>query len=459
MGEHIASIVGLRKNGDEFPADATISRLEAGGKTILTVALRDISEQKRVEAEYAFLARAGEIVGSTLDYEQTLTNIAELVVRDLADFCIVDLIGEGGEVRKFKVASRDEADAWISDTLEHVRLDPSRPYFSEAAVKTMRPVLHEHVSPEAIAALAQNDQHLAALQGMRARSVIVVPLLGHEEPLGAISFVSSSSVRTYARTDVAVASELGRRAACSIENARLYAAARNAIRSRDDVLGIVAHDLRNPLNAIALQVELLRSRNGDGRSPPIDAIERAAKRMKRLIQDLVDITGLEAGQLRFEPTDVSTEALLAECTSAQRPLAMAASIELRLDAPRDLPHVWVDHDRLLQILENLIGNALKFTPRGGRVTVGACPHGDDVEFWVSDTGRGIAPEDQPHVFDRFWQARRDPHAGAGLGLPIVKGLVEVHGGRIWVESSQGHGSTFFFTLRSTSCSYQSKMNA
>jgi signal transduction histidine kinase len=113
---------------------------------------------------------------------------------------------------------------------------------------------------------------------------------------------------------------------------------------------------------------------------------------------------------------------------------------------RDIPEVWADLDRLLQVFENLVGNAVKFTEPGGRITVGAARRGDDVLFWVADTGAGIAAEDLPHLFDRFWQARKATRRGAGLGLPIVKGIVEAHGGRIWVESTLGRGSTFFFTI-------------
>ena len=178
----------------------------------------------------------------------------------------------------------------------------------------------------------------------------------------------------------------------------------------------------------------------------MEVIERAAKRMNRLIQDLLDVALMEAGQLTIERARLSAGGLIVEAVDMQRPLASSSSLELRVEVDPDVPDVWGDRDRLLQVFENLIGNAIKFTKAGGRITAGAASRDDEVVFWVADTGCGIASENLPRVFDRFWQATRAGRQGAGLGLPITKGIVEAHGGRIWVESTAGSGSTFFFTI-------------
>jgi PAS domain S-box-containing protein len=446
MGEATTPIFGLRKNGEEFPADASISKLEIAGKRVLTVSLRDISESKRIETEHAFLSEVGVILSSTLDYEQTLANIAELAVRDLADFCIVDTVGEAGEVRKLKVAAHDPSRAWVSGVLENVQIAPDRRYFTEAAVKTLRTVVIEDYSPQRTDELAQNDEHLAALRALDTRSAIIVPLVARGEPVGAIAFISSSHARAYGGADVPLLEELARRAALSIDNARLYRAAQRAIQSRDDVLAIVAHDLRNPLNAIRLQAEMLAASAVDGQRERIAGIERSAARMKRLVEDLLDVARMEAGGLRLDRAAVPVRELVADAVRAHEAIATSASIELLLEAAPEGSEIWADRDRVLQILENLIGNALKFTPSGGCITVGAALRPGVVQFWVADTGAGIEPEHQAHVFDRFWQARGAERHGAGLGLPIVKGLVEAHGGQIWLESTPGRGSTFWFTI-------------
>jgi signal transduction histidine kinase len=249
--------------------------------------------------------------------------------------------------------------------------------------------------------------------------------------------------------DLRLVETLAERAALAIENARLYRASVHATQLRDQVLGVVAHDLRHPLSTI-LMLASIAKRPGpepERRSQKAaEAIERAVRHMDRLIQDLLDVALMEAGALPIEHARLSAGGLIVEAVEMQRLLASSSSLELRVDVDPAVAEVWGDRDRLLQVFENLIGNAIKFTEAGGRITVGAATRGDDVVFRVADTGRGIASANLPRVFDRFWQAPRAGRKGAGLGLPITKGIVEAHHGRIWVESTPGSGSTFFFTI-------------
>ncbi|MFY0568398.1 PAS domain-containing sensor histidine kinase [Archangium lansingense] len=226
-------------------------------------------------------------------------------------------------------------------------------------------------------------------------------------------------------------------------------ALRRAVQSREDLLGIVAHDLRNPLNGILLQLQLLRCRGQrleHREQRALDAVQRNAMRMNRLIQELLDVARMEAGALSIQRARISTKRLLVEVLESQLTLASAESVDLQLDVQDDLPELWGDRDRLAQVLENLIGNAVKFTRRGGRIRVGAAARGGEVLFWVADNGPGIPVEHFPHLFDRFWQASRTDRRGSGLGLAIVKGIVDSHGGRIWAESKVGVGTTFYFTV-------------
>ena len=223
-----------------------------------------------------------------------------------------------------------------------------------------------------------------------------------------------------------------------------------AVAARDDVLGIVAHDLRNPLSTIMMQAALLERPEPEPErrdQTPRLVITRSAKRMNQLIQDLLDVAVVEAGQLKVERERLSAAEVARDAVEAHTPLATSSGRELRLDVGDGVPDVSGDRHRLHQVFDNLIGNALKFTPEGGRITVAAAAGERDVMFSVADTGPGIAPESLPHVFDRFWQAAtRASRLGAGLGLPITKGIVEAHGGRIWVDSMPGRGTTFFFTI-------------
>lgn len=409
----------------------------------------DIADRKRFEAEQRFLAELGAVLASTLEYEDTLEHVARLAVHELADLCIVGIVADGGEIRRLKVVSRDPSKAWISELIAATTpLDRARPHLVRSVLETKGSVLMARLSTDAVASLAHGEEHLRALRALDPRSFIGVPLLIHDKLVGAIALVSSTPSRVYGPRDVRFAEEIARRAALAIENARLYRAAQRAIAARDDVLGVVAHDLRNPLGTILMQASLLRIREvaPERLRRAADVVERAATRMNRLIEDLLDVTRMEAGRLGVERTPVTPARIVHDSVDSQAPLAAASDIALSAEVPEELPEISADRDRLLQVFENLIGNALKFTKPAGRITIGAAARRGEVLFWVADTGAGVSAEHLPHLFDRFWQARSGDRLGAGLGLPIVKGIVEAHGGRIWVESTPGRGSTFFFTI-------------
>jgi len=452
MGERSAEILGLRKGGDVFPCDAAISRVDVDGKRLLTVTLRDITERRRAEREQRFLADVGAaLLPTALGFEGALTAVAGLVVRSLADCCIVDMLAMDGQPDRVAVLCRDpEKDAACARLRE---IDPQRPSFVAEVLETRRPVLLRDVSAERLESMAQSQEHLRALHEIGPRSSMVVPLLARGQLLGALAFISSSPSIRYDARDLAFAEDFAGRAAMALDNARLYETARRATQARDEVLGVVAHDLRNPLNAIQLHTRVLQHRmekrgEEDG-AASARAIFRSSQRANRLIQDLLDVARMESGVLTVDRGAVAAEKIVSEAVEAQRVLASDASLELTLDLAPGLPEVWADRDRLLQVFENLIGNAMKFTKPGGHITVGAAPREGEVEFRVSDTGDGIGAEEQAHVFDRFWQARKAGGLGAGLGLPIVKGIIEAHGGRIRVESTPGCGSTFLFTIPTT----------
>lgn len=223
-----------------------------------------------------------------------------------------------------------------------------------------------------------------------------------------------------------------------------------AVAAREQVLGYVAHDLGTPLNTILLHLHTLS--HGDGLPPrarlAVDGIARAAHRMRRLVTDLVDVARADAGPSSVERAPVDVGALVREAVDALRPQAASASVTLSC-APSDAAHALGDRDRLLRVLDNLVGNAIKFSPPGGEVVVRTLAAGDDVITVVEDAGAGIAPSDLAHVFDRFWQARASDPRGSGLGLTIARGIVEAHGGRIWVESDVGRGARFCFSLPSS----------
>jgi PAS domain S-box-containing protein len=409
----------------------------------------DVTERSLMEKEQRFLAEANVALSASLDYKQTLTSVARLAVQHVADWCAINIIDENGRLTRLCLASADPDKAAVRAALERTPPTQARPDVAWSVIEGGRALIVEHVTPEYFESIAQGPEHLQALLATGVTSLMAVPLEMRGQTLGVLVFGSSNPSHVYAQDDLRLAKSLADRAAVAIENARLYRASLDAAQLRDQVLGVVAHDLRNPLSTILLQAGALKRQGPEPErrsQKPREAIQGAANRMNRLIQDLLDVAVMESGQLTMHPARLSARELIVGAVDVQRPLAASSSLELRVDVDRDVPDVWGDRDRLLQVLENIIGNAFKFTEAGGCVAVGAASKDQEVVFSVADTGSGIAPEDLPRVFDRFWQATRPGRQGAGLGLPIAKGIVDAHGGRIWVESTPGEGTTLSFTI-------------
>lgn len=219
-----------------------------------------------------------------------------------------------------------------------------------------------------------------------------------------------------------------------------------ATEARDDVLATLAHDLRGPLNVIQLTLASMAVSHRVASSKDLENLQRSAQRMDRLLTDLLDMARIHAGRLLVEPQPVHVATFVDEAIQAQLPLAQSRQLQLESALPDALPEVFVDASRVQQVFANLIGNAIKFTPSGGAVTVHAERIDLNVQFSVRDTGPGIPAAELPYLFDSFWQARRTARQGTGLGLSISRAIVLAHGGRIWVDSQVGVGSTFYFTV-------------
>jgi signal transduction histidine kinase len=391
------------------------------------------------------LAEAGNLLASSLDYEETLATVAELAVRSLADFCVIDVIEEG-ELKRLQVAHADPGKNRLTQELLRFPLDRERNHPSLRAVDTREPVLVPEVTDALLDSLAQAGEHRAIIAALRPRSIMAVPLLAREHVLGVVLFVASD--RSFDRTDLELAMKLVHLAALEVDNARLYREAQRALEARDRVLGIVAHDLRNPLNVIVMSGELLLDDliPEVKRDEQVRVILRSAKRMNRLIQDLLDVARIEADRLYLQREPQDPIRLAREAVELNASLASAKSLTLALGRCDNVPAVQADRDRILQVLSNLIGNAIKFSPEGATIEVRVEESGEGAHVTVVDTGTGIAPDELPRLFQPFWQSQQTSIEGAGLGLTIARGIVEAHGGRIWAESVWGVGSTFHFTI-------------
>ena len=448
MGER-RLISGLRASGEEFPAEASISKVDVGGERIYTVVLRDITERQRAEQASQFLARAGDLLAGSLDANRTLESVAQLALPLLGDGCKIFLTSDGEPARRAVTAHRNRARATALLRLREIPFLMKAAHPVTPALLEGRSNLVARLDDADLQALADDPEHLAIMRSLSPRSMLVVPLKTRGKTFGALCFFfDASRTRGHDQQDLELAEELARRTSVALDNARLYAEATQAIQARDDVLAVVSHDLGNPLSAIRVNNAVLQRRtpDGDPAHKQIANIRASVDQMERLIRDLLDVKRIEAGLLSLERETVVITVLMSEAGEAGERWVDGRTLRCSADPDTNGLRVYADSQRILQVLSNLLGNAARFAPPDAEIQVRAQRADDQVVFSVADSGPGIPAEHLPHIFDRFWQARRTGRHGIGLGLAIVKGIVEAHGGRVWAESELGVGSTFFFTL-------------
>lgn len=412
-------------------------------------------EQRRDQVRLQLLSDTGRALASTLDPQETLARVARLAVPRLADWVVLHCWESDG-LKLGCVAHADpEKEQQLTTFLKDFEpLCEGRGGLLAQVATTRRPVLvSQTTSDQPVLGLDGSDK-AASLRGLEVRSCLGVPVMSGQRLLGTLFLHLGTAGRAYDARDLALAEELAFRIGLALDNARLYQQAQHAVRSRDNVMAIVSHDLRNPLNAIALNLSLLtrpwggEREGGDrrkGRSQ-LDSIQRSVQRVNRMVEDLLAASTIQSGHFTVRACAERTEVLLTDLVQTLEPMASNQGVELEVSFPNTLPQVLCDRDRVLQVFGNLCGNALHITPRGGLISVKARLEEGFVCFSVSDTGPGIPAAQLASVFDRYWQAEPGSGSGVGLGLFIVKGIVEAHGGKVWAESPEGQGATFSFTL-------------
>ncbi|WP_164001199.1 ATP-binding protein [Pyxidicoccus caerfyrddinensis] len=416
----------------------------------------DLTERKRAEARTRFLAEAGALLASSLDYERTLAAVARVAVPTLADWCAVDMPEPDGQVRKVVVAHQDPERVRVAMDF-HARYPPllSAVGGIGKVLRTGEPEFLKHLTPELMAAAVPDPGRREAVWALGVRSLICVPLRSRGRTIAALTLVYADSDRRYTEADLHLAQELALRAATAIDNATLYREAQEAVAARDTFLGVASHELNTPLTSLALNLQTLQRAVEQlpldahpGRpavGPKLQSAQRQVARLASLIRELLDVSRITEGRLKLEPEPMDLAELAREVAARAAEDAARVGCELRLRIPASVEGVW-DRLRLDQVVQNLLSNALKYG-HGQPVDLVLEDGVDAVTLRVKDRGLGISAEDQARLFQKFERLASERHySGFGLGLWIVKQVVDALGGRIHVDSAPGQGATFTVVL-------------
>jgi PAS domain S-box-containing protein len=386
--------------------------------------------ERRENARLRFLTEASFELSSSLDYDDTLHAIAKLAVGAIADACSIVVFATDDGEPECVVTEVAPGHTALFERLRGAASTHPRALF-ESAAEAQR---------------VCSDVPGASLRQAGIHTRMLLPLELRGRRVGEIALVREATSPRYAATDVPLAREIALRAASAIENALLYGRATRALHEREDLLAFVSHDLGNVLNAIKLCAGLLDQEPSLGARKQGGRIAAACDRATRLIRDLLTSAALEAGAFALaNVTAHPPDALVTAAIADAEPTAAAKAVRLEAQVPDGLPQVHADRERVLQVLGNLLENAIKFSPRGGAVVVSGVCGGEEVTFSVRDSGPGIRDEDSARIFDRYWRGRGNV-PGTGLGLCIAKGIVERHGGFIRAANATDGGGLFEFTL-------------
>jgi len=440
------------------------------GELAYIVILRDITDRKRAEERerhvlqaqaeraaaeeaarrFRFLADAGSLLASSLDVHSTLAALLRLTVARIADWADVYVVENGGPLRRLDMAHKDPALAGVLESIKANPLELSDTHPIRQVLRTGEPLLIPRVEEGHLAELAPDPAGRRLLTALGLCSYMLLPLRARDRQLGVLALASARRDHPFSEDDFFIASTLASRAALAIDNARLFEEANAANRAKSELIAVVSHDLRTPLNSIIGYTDLFEvgaaGEVGSQGRDWIRRIRRAADHQIHLIDQLLLFARAGGRGVELNPADIRVAQLLEDVRLLVEPLADSNALALVVECA---PSVVLrsDPDLVCQILINLVTNAIKFTPSGS-VRVAARASGDEVTVEVSDTGIGIAADDLERIFDPFWKENKtmDVQNGTGLGLSIVKRLVTLLGGRISVQSSPGQGSSFTVVL-------------
>jgi PAS domain S-box-containing protein len=416
-----------------------------------------LARQRAQESEerLVFLSEASGILGSSLDYLHTLAALTRLAVPRLADWCSIEVVEEKGEFRQIEVAHVDPSKVRLAWELRaKYPPNPNAPQGVREVIRTGKSQLMNDIPDALLVRATQDEEHLSITRELGLKAYICVPLKSGTRVLGALSLVTAESGRRYGAADLAIAEELGARAGLAMENARLYRDAQSAIARRDEFLSVASHELRTPLTSLQLHLSSLLHMLAPAKVATADTekirdkvlrADRQGTRLVQLMNQLLDVGRLESDRMVLDRSPTDLGSLTTDVVSRFDGMIESSGSKFSISTKPNLVGSW-DRERLDQVITNLISNALRYG-RSLPIEVRVFNTDSHAILEVQDHGIGIAPEDQSRIFERFERASSPRnYGGIGLGLWIVREIMDLHGGRVSVESKPTSGSTFRIEL-------------
>jgi PAS domain S-box-containing protein len=440
----------LRSNGDWFDAEIHAAPIAfSDGRVMCLTMILDISQRKRVERGRALIANASSIFARSLDWRTTLDQVVRLPLEHFADFCCIDLLDGDGTMDRVAL-SRDEA---APGQMIPRRLTLTEACGASAAIRTGKVQLAHDITDETLRRIARDEAHLRVMRKLAMRSFVSVPLVSGDRVLGALTLTCRT--RNFDELDISIAMELASHTAAAIDNVRLFddlrvarREAEDANRAKDEFLAMLGHELRNPLAPLVTALELMQMRAPEQFQRERAVIARQVDHLSRLVDDLLDVSRITRGKVELRRERIPLASVASKAIEQTSPLFEQSRHRLTVDVPPDL-YVYGDATRLAQIVANLLSNAAKYTPAGGAIEINAKRNAGAIEIAVRDNGVGITADMLPQIFDLFVQAPQPSartRGGLGLGLTIVKSLVEMHSGTV-TAASEGKGKGTVLTIR------------
>ncbi len=405
-----------------------------------------------IKDKLQFLSEASKILSSSLDYNITLTSIANLIVKNIADFCAIDLLSDNGELRCVVTRASNYVNKKLVYEMFRFSPDPKNKNATYDVVKSRKSILIDRVTEEWLRSSSRFLKERALIKKLKISSFMFVPLKSRGKIIGVLTIASSDKNFSYNKNDVLLAEELGVQAGIAVDKARLYMETQEALQARDEFLSIASHELRTPVTSILLHVQaVLNNMRNDVQTKDnkrmvkmLETTEQQTRRLAKLINDLLNVSLVTTGRLDLEKEEADLAVIVKDALTRFEVQLKKAKIPVKLQVKKSIGY-W-DKVRLEQVISNLISNAIKYG-RGKQISITVKKVGNEAVCSIEDKGIGIKPQYQKIIFERFKRGvLNKDYRGLGVGLYIANQIVHLHGGIISIKSKINRGSTFTIRL-------------